>query len=349
MPQCTQTLQLSSCPCLAVTPHTGHPGHLSCTPSLLQGHLSSHSATGSPRSTRGWHRAPSATDRHALGCKLIREEARRATFSSHSPIKHREGWFFLSFFFFPFPLLQSYQSTSLVAKELRLYCIINHRRKLGRSRFSGREEMVALPGAEHLRTGQRSGERGGGPRFPPHPPYSGTAAPHRPPSPRVQPPRPLRPPRPSSPAVAAPIATGGPMATRPPPPPPAPLTPPSPFCAAEGAGSSAAVSSSKEKAAGSGPERGILPAAEGSEAGGREGRKEGGEAAPAPSFSADLLPQRSAGSLDATGGSRESWAGRPRSGRRGGVTWLRSAGFAFPPQAPSCARFEMGLVVRSGC
>lgn len=138
------------------------------------------------------------------------------------------------------------------------------------------------------------------------------------------------------------------MATRPPPP-PAPLTPPSPFCAAEGTGSSAAVSSSKEKAAGSGPERGILPAAEGSEAGGREGRKEGGEAAPAPSFSADLLPQRSAGSLDATGGSRESWAGRPRSGRRGGVTWLRSAGFAFPPQAPSCARFETGLVVRSGC
>lgn len=139
------------------------------------------------------------------------------------------------------------------------------------------------------------------------------------------------------------------MATRPPTPPQAPLTPPSPFCATEGAGSSAAVSSSREKAAGRGPERGILPAAEGSEVGGREGRKEGGEAAPAPSFSADLLPQRSAGSRDATGGSRESWEGRPRSGRRGGGSrGVRSAGFAFPPQAPSCARFEMGLVVLAG-
>lgn len=108
-----------------------------------------------------------------------------------------------------------------------------------------------------------------------------------------------------------------PRGNAPPHPPSAPLTPPSPFCATEGAGSSAAVSSSREKAAGRGPERGILPAAEGSEAGGREGRKEGGEAAPAPSFSADLLPQRSAGSRDATGGSRESWEGRPRSGRRG--------------------------------
>lgn len=120
LPQCTQTLQLSSCPCLAVTPHTGHPGHLSCTPSLLQGHLSSHSATGSPRSTRGWHRAPSATDRHALGCKFIGEEARRATFSSHSPIKHREGWvFFFLFFFFPlfndtFRLIRQKQSVLLL-------------------------------------------------------------------------------------------------------------------------------------------------------------------------------------------------------------------------------------------
>lgn len=94
------------------------------------------------------------------------------------------------------------------------------------------------------------------------------------------------------------------------------------FCAAEGAGSRAAVSSSREKAAGSGPERDILLVGAGGER----------EAAPSPSFSADLLPQRRRRRRL----SRDFGPRRGR-GRRGHVGGGQRGRAAPPPRAPSCA------------
>lgn len=86
--------------------------------------------------------------------------------------------------------------------------------------------------------------------------------------------------------------------------------PPSPFCAAAGPGRSAAVASSNEKAAGSGPERGILPE-------GRQEEEEGG------------------------GGARRAAAGAKRL-RPSPPTSYRSAAPALATPPPTLARFQRG-------
>lgn len=86
------------------------------------------------------------------------------------------------------------------------------------------------------------------------------------------------------------------------------------------------------------------------ERGGREGREEGGRRSGSgsvllrrpPTAAQRRLPRRHGRLSRELGGAAPVWA--EREGSRG----VRSAGFAFPPQAPSCARFEMGLVVLAG-